>query len=169
VYTPQVLDVTGLARRVVDAMRRTADERKATVVLHELPPAYGDPLAVEQVFGNLIGNALNYLDAARPGKVEVGALPNGESPGGTRTYFVRDNGIGIPAAYQGKLFQALQRLHPDKAPGEGIGLAIVRRVLERLGGTIRLESKAGEGTTFYFTLPARPRGDARGGDQRAAP
>jgi PAS domain S-box-containing protein len=169
VYQSQPLDVAGLARRVVDAMRRTADERKAAVVLHDLPPAYGDPVAVEQVFGNLVGNALNYLDPARPGRVEVGALPDGESPNGTRTYFVRDNGIGIPAAYQGKLFQVLQRLHPDKAPGEGIGLAIVRRVLERLGGTIRLESQAGEGTTFYFTLPARPRADARDGDRGATP
>jgi len=158
VYQPQVLDVATIARRVVDAMRRTAEDRKATVAVGELPPACGDPVAVEQVFANLIGNALNYLDPARSGKVEVGALPDRESPAGVRTYFVRDNGIGIPAAYQPKLFQALQRLHPDKAPGEGIGLAIVRRVLDRLGGTIRVESVSGTGTTFYFTLPASPAG-----------
>jgi PAS domain S-box-containing protein len=154
VYQPQVLDVTTIARRVIDAMRRTAEERKSTVTMSTLPPALGDPVAVEQVFANLIGNALNYLDPARPGLVTVGALSDEESPSGMRTYFVRDNGIGIPAAYHSKLFQALQRLHPDKAPGEGIGLAIVRRVLERLGGTIRVESTAGVGTTFYFTLPA---------------
>jgi PAS domain S-box-containing protein len=158
VYQPQRLDVATIARRVVDAMRRTAEERKAGVTVGDLPPAWGDPVAVEQVFANLVGNALNYLDPARPGKVEVGALPDGESPAGVRTYFVRDNGIGIPAAYHPKLFQALQRLHPDKAPGEGIGLAIVRRVLERLGGTIRVESAAGAGTTFYFTLPVPPAG-----------
>jgi signal transduction histidine kinase len=158
VYQPQLLDVTMIAARVVDAMRRTAEERKAEVTVGELPPAWGDPVAVEQVFANLVGNALNYLDPARPGRVEVGAQPAGESPGGVRTYFVRDNGIGIPTAYHSKLFQALQRLHPDKAPGEGIGLAIVRRVLERLGGTIRVESVAGAGTTFYFTLPVPPTG-----------
>jgi PAS domain S-box-containing protein len=163
VYQPQSLEVSTIARRVVDSMRRTAEERKATVTVGDLPRAFGDPVAVEQVFANLIGNALNYLDAARPGKVEVAALPNGDAPNGTRTYFVRDNGIGIPAAYHPKLFQALQRLHPDKAPGEGIGLAIVRRVLERMGGTIRVESAAGVGSTFYFTLPAVPTGAPSGG------
>jgi PAS domain S-box-containing protein len=158
VYQFQLLDVTLIAARVVDAMRRTAEERKAEVTVGELPSAWGDPVAVEQVFANLVGNALNYLDPARPGRVEVGALPVGESPATVRTYFVRDNGVGIPPAYHPKLFQALQRLHPDKAPGEGIGLAIVRRVLERLGGTIRVESAAGAGTTFYFTLPGPPTG-----------
>jgi PAS domain S-box-containing protein len=162
VYQSQPLDVAAIARRVVDAMRRTAGERKAEVVVGALPPAWGDPTAVEQVLANLVGNALNYLDPARPGKVEVGAVAG--DPAAARTYFVRDNGIGIPPAYHGKLFQALQRLHPDKAPGEGIGLAIVRRVLERLGGTIRVESAgAGAGTTFYFTLPAPPPGGPTGG------
>lgn len=156
VYQPQALDVATIARRVVDSMRRTAEERKTEVIVGELPGAWGDPMAIEQVLANLVGNALNYLDPARPGCVEVGALP--EAARGARTYFVRDNGVGIPAAYHGKLFQALQRLHPDKAPGEGIGLAIVRRVLERLGGTVRFESQAGTGTTFYFTLPTGPSG-----------
>jgi PAS domain S-box-containing protein len=154
VYQPQNLDIAAVARRVVDSLRGTAEKQKAEILVADLPPACGDPLAVEQVFANLIGNALNYLDTTRPGRVEVGCLPNGDEPGKVRTYFVRDNGVGIPAAYQPKLFQALQRLHPDKAPGEGIGLAIVRRVLERLGGTIRVESEVGKGTTFYFTLPA---------------
>lgn len=158
VYQPQSLDVTAIARRVVDSMRRTAEERKAEVTVGDLPGAWCDPVAVEQVFANLIGNALNYLEPVRPGRVEVGALPVAAGPVGARTYFVRDNGVGIPAPYHGKLFQALQRLHPDKAPGEGIGLAIVRRVLERLGGAIRLESQAGIGTTFYFTLPTGPAG-----------
>jgi PAS domain S-box-containing protein len=161
VYQLHALDTETIARRVVDAMRRTIEERGAEVTVGALPPALGDPLAVEQVFANLIGNALHYLDPARPGKVRVGALPDGDGPNGVRTYFVEDNGIGIPAAYHPKLFQALQRLHPDKAPGEGIGLAIVRRVLERLGGTIRVESAVGQGTTFYFTLPAAAPGERR--------
>ena len=149
-YQPQRLDVAAIAQRVVDALHATRSTRgRRQVIVGELPPAWGDPTAVEQVFANLIGNALNYLDPARPGRVEVGCQPNGRGDRATRTYFVRDNGLGIPAAYQPKLFQAFQRLHPDKAPGEGIGLAIVRRVLERLGGTIRVEvGSPGEGTTF---------------------
>jgi signal transduction histidine kinase len=69
---------------------------------------------------------------------------------------VRATGLGIDPAYVAKLFQALQRLHPEKAPGEGIGLALVRRILERLGGKIWAESAPGEGATFSFTLPAAP-------------
>jgi PAS domain S-box-containing protein len=150
-YQPQRVDVAAVAKRVADALHATATERKAEVVIGELPPAWGDPTAVEQVFANLVGNALNYLDPARTGRVEVGGA---DDDGGKVTYFVRDNGLGITAAHLPRLFQAFQRLHADKAPGEGMGLAIVRRILERLGGTIRVESKPAAGTTFLVTLPA---------------
>jgi signal transduction histidine kinase len=153
------VDVGAVARRVADSLRRTAAQKKAEVVVGELPPAWGDPDAVEQVFANLLANALDYLDPARPGRVEIGGTPGGP----VNTYSVRDNGVGIPAAYLPKLFQAFQRLHPDKTPGEGIGLAIVRRVLERLGGTIAVESAVGTGTTFSFTLPNQPPGEHGGG------
>ena len=147
-----------MVKRVVDTLHGTAVEKKADVTIGALPPARGDMTALEQVFANLIGNALNYLDPSRPGRVEVGIRDGRPAPDGTidphgHTYFVKDNGLGIASAYQLKLFQALQRLHPDKAPGEGIGLAIVRRILERLGGKIWLESAPGEGTVFFFTLP----------------
>src|SRR5262249_59309468 len=110
---------------------------------------------------NLIGNALNYLSPDRPGRVEVGGYIGQPTPDRSidprgNTYFVKDNGLGIAPAYVSKLFQAFQRLHADKAPGEGIGLAIVRRILERLGGRIWVESVPGDGTTFLFTLPAVP-------------
>jgi PAS domain S-box-containing protein len=156
VYQPQLLDMRAIAQRVVDALKGTIERTKAQVVIEQLPRAWGDPLAVEQVLANLIGNALNYLDHERPGRVEIGSLPKGSN--GAQSYFIRDNGVGIPAAYHPKLFQALQRLHPDKAPGEGIGLAIVRRVLERLGGSIKVDSTPGTGTTFTFTLPAAAAG-----------
>jgi PAS domain S-box-containing protein len=148
-YQKQALDVAAIARRVVDALHATAAERKAEIVIGDLPPARGDQTAVEQVFANLIGNALNYLDPNRPGRIEVGSRT--EKSGDV--YFVKDNGLGIAPAYVSKLFQAFQRLHPEKAPGEGIGLAIVRRILERLGGKIWVESQPSDGTTFFFTLP----------------
>jgi PAS domain S-box-containing protein len=158
-YQPQAVDVAAVVRRVADSLHRTAAERNAAVVVGDLPPAWADPVAVEQVFGNLLGNALNYLDPARPGRVEVGCRGARDLPGGPgHEYDVRDNGVGIPAAYLPKLFQAFQRLHPDRTPGEGIGLAIVRRVLERLGGTIAVESAEGAGTTFVVGLPAPPAG-----------
>jgi PAS domain S-box-containing protein len=158
VYQSQDVDVAEVVKRVVDSLHATAVDKKAEVVIGTLPPARGDVTAVEQVFANLIGNALNYLDPARPGRVEVGTRDCRSGADGTidpkgHTYFVKDNGFGIATAYQPKLFRALQRLHPDKAPGEGIGLAIVRRILERLGGKIWVESSPGEGTVFFLTLP----------------
>jgi len=158
-YQRQLLDIGLIARRVVDSLHGTAVEKKAEIVIGDLPAALGDQTAVEQVFANLVGNALNYLSSNRQGRVEIGgrrgrpAADGGTDPDGN-AYFVKDNGLGIAPAYVPKLFQAFQRLHADKAPGEGIGLAIVRRILERLGGKIWVESVPDEGTTFHFTLPA---------------
>jgi signal transduction histidine kinase len=154
-YQMQPVDVGAVVRRVAAAVHATAAEKRAEIAVGDLPPAWGDPTAVEQVFANLVGNALNYLDPARPGRVEVGPSPAGD---GRVTYVVRDNGLGIPAAHLPKLFQAFQRLHPDRAPGEGMGLAIVRRILERLDGSIQAESEPGAGTKFLVTLPAVPEG-----------
>lgn len=154
-YRWQEVDLAAAVARVVTALRGTIKAKKAEVVVGTLPPAWGDPTALEQVFANLIGNAVNYLDPTRPGKIEVGVEPKRRD--GLRVFHVRDNGLGIAAAHQSKVFLAFQRLHPDAAPGEGIGLALVRRVVERHQGTIWLESKPGEGTTFYVALPdAKP-------------
>jgi light-regulated signal transduction histidine kinase (bacteriophytochrome) len=71
------------------------------------------------------------------------------------TYYVKDNGLGIAEGHRNKVFQAFQRLHPGAAPGEGIGLAIVRRIVERHRGKIWLESTVGQGSTFFVTLPSR--------------
>jgi PAS domain S-box-containing protein len=152
-YEPRQTAVGLIVERVVQALRLTIDEKRATVAVGPLPDAWADPVAVEQVFGNLVGNALNYLSPNRPGQVEVGSAPAEPC---VRTYFVRDNGVGIPAAHRTQLFQAFRRLHPGLAPGEGMGLVMVRRMLERLGGRVWFESVEGEGTTFYFTLPATP-------------
>jgi PAS domain S-box-containing protein len=157
VYQMQPLDIGVVVRRVVDALHATIAERRAEVVIAALPAAVGDATAVEQIFANLIGNALNYLDSSRPGHVEIGSCDDHPAPDGTidpnrHTYFVKDNGLGIPTDHQRKLFQAFQRLHPNHAAGEGIGLAIIRRIVERLGGRIWVESETHKGATFYFTL-----------------
>jgi signal transduction histidine kinase len=152
-YEPRPIAVGPIVGRVVQALRVTIDEKAAAVTVGAIPDAWADPLVVEQVFANLIGNALHYLSPDRPGRVEVGSAA-GEP--GVRTYFVRDNGVGIPAAHQAQVFQAFRRLHPGLAPGEGMGLVMVRRMLERLGGRVWFESVEGEGTTVSFTLPLGP-------------
>jgi signal transduction histidine kinase len=159
-YRPQEVDVGAVVGRVVDALRGSIAAHEAEVVVGHLPPCWGDPTAVEQIFANLLGNAVVYLDPARPGRVEVGgtAANDGES---LQTYFVRDNGLGIPPEHLKGIFSAFQRLHADVAAGEGVGLALVRRVVERHGGKIWVESAAAAGSTFYVALPAGPPGAAQ--------
>lgn len=148
----------------------------ARIDVGELPSAWGDPGALEQIFGSLIDNALRHLDPARPGRVEIGAVAAHEPPAEaakaalpgaagsaekapterTRTYYVRDNGVGIHEAYLPKLFRAFQRLHGGESAGQGTGLALARRVVERHGGRIWVESVEGAGSTFFVALPDQP-------------
>lgn len=159
-YQPVMLDMHAIASRIVAAMSGSIRAKSAQVKIEDnLPPAYGDPTSVEQVLGNLVGNAVNYLDPSRPGHITIGHVPQADSVVAAPslvTYFVRDNGLGIPAAYMDKMFIAFQRLHGNVAKGEGIGLALVKRVVERHGGRIWVESVEGQGSCFYVALPARP-------------
>jgi PAS domain S-box-containing protein len=151
-YRWETVEVGEVVRQVVAAAQGTVAEKGATVRIGDLRAAWGDRTAVEQVFANLVGNALTYLDPTRPGVIEVGTLPPVGSPD-FRTYFVRDNGLGIAPGHRHKIFQAFQRAHPDVGRGEGLGLAIVARVVERHRGRVWVESAPGEGSTFFVTLP----------------
>jgi signal transduction histidine kinase len=156
-YQPELVDLSRIIARIVEAMNDTITRRGVTLIRPEkLPPVWGDPTALEQVFANLIQNAVNYLDPARPGRIEIGSVD--ESPPemeGACIFFVRDNGLGIPEAHLPKVFTIFQRLHANVAPGEGIGLALVRRMVERHGGLIWVDSVAGAGSTFYVALPGK--------------
>jgi len=161
-YQWQRVSVGRVVAHVVDGLAGTIEARGVSVTVRELPPAWGDPGAIEQIFSNLIGNALNFLDPDRMGRIEVGAcepepVDEREPPAlRTRTYYVRDNGLGIPAAYMSKVFRAFQRLHGEVAKGDGIGLALVRRMAERHGGRVWVESAEGAGSTFFVVLPEQP-------------
>jgi signal transduction histidine kinase len=155
-YQPELVDLNQLVARVVTALRGSTAEKDAEITVGDLPPAWGDPTALEQVFANLLANAVNYLDPARPGRIEVGYCTEPPAKAdGLPTYFVKDNGLGIAEAYLPKVFAIFQRLHVDAAKGEGIGLTLVQRMVERHGGRIWVESRAGEGSTFYVSLPPR--------------
>jgi signal transduction histidine kinase len=157
-YQWQSVDIATVVEKIVEALHDTIAVKKAEVALGELPPARGDPTALEQIFANLIGNAVQYLDPSRPGRIEVGSVDGSglDKPAGLQVYYVKDNGLGIPEAYHHRMFTAFNRLHADAAQGEGIGLALVRRMTERHGGRIWLESSAGVGTTFFVALPGCP-------------
>ena len=117
-----------------------------------------DPLQVSQLFQNLIANGIKFCRDRRP-EISVGA----ERHGAEWTFFVRDNGIGIDPQYADRIFLIFQRLHKrEEFAGTGIGLAICKKIVERHGGRIWLESTPGQGTTFYFTF------QTAGGQQVAA-
>jgi signal transduction histidine kinase len=131
------------------------DAKKADLRVNKLPTVMCDATAMTEVFHNLISNALKYNDKPHP-VVEVGCEEKADHPTGQAEYVihVRDNGMGIKQEYFEKIFQIFQRLQRDDE-GTGIGLTIVKRVVEWHGGRIWVESEVGSGTTFYFTLPKR--------------
>lgn len=124
-------------------------DSKARVTHGELPQVYGDRLQLGQLFQNLIANAIKFHGEAAP-RVEVGA----ERATGAWTFSVKDNGIGISPDQIDRIFRVFQRLHSQtEYPGSGIGLAICKRIVERHGGRIWVDSMPGKGTTFFFTIP----------------
>ncbi len=145
------IEVGDFMKRLVSAMDPSPDIEISTD--SDWPTIMTDPILLRQIFQNLIDNAVKYTPAP-PKRIEIGCLP-GEDEG--LTIFVRDNGIGIGAAYHKQIFGLFERLHsPKEYGGTGVGLAIVHKAVNRLGGTIRLDSTEGKGTTFYVTLPVEP-------------
>jgi PAS domain S-box-containing protein len=154
-YQCQLANMNEIVSRVIRSVKGTIDAAGAEIVVGNLPPVWADLSAVEQIFGNLISNALSYRDPGRRCRIEIGGTV--EEGGALASYYVRDNGMGIPEPALANLFTAFQRFHPQLNPGEGMGLAVVRRILERHKGKIRVESKIGEGTAFFFELPNNDR------------
>ncbi|MFO1329605.1 MAG: sensor histidine kinase [Rubrivivax sp.] len=118
------------------------------VTVGTLPAIDGDPGLLRQVFVNLLGNALKFSRDAVPPRVEVGAT----QLQGQTVLYVRDNGVGFAPDAAARLFEPFQRLHGARFAGSGVGLSIVRRIVERHGGRLWAESEPGRGATFYFTL-----------------
>jgi PAS domain S-box-containing protein len=137
---------------VVSSLDRAISESGATVTRGELPVVPGDAVQLGQLFQNLIGNAIKFRGPHAP-EIEVGAA---EIEGET-VFSVKDNGIGIEAQHADRIFQIFQRLHErEKYSGTGIGLAVCKKIVERHGGRIWVESAPGQGSAFLFTLPGRP-------------
>jgi PAS domain S-box-containing protein len=140
-------------------------ERGEVRQVERLPVLRADRVRIGQVFSNLIANGVKYNDG--PVRiVEVGAMTIPDEPG--PVIFIRDNGIGIPERHKDKLFRMFKRLHPrtQYGGGTGSGLAIAKKIVERHGGRIWLQSEAGKGTTFFFTLRPAQGGMPNDGEQR---
>jgi chemotaxis family two-component system sensor kinase Cph1 len=133
-------------------LRTTIGESGAVVTYDPLPTITTDGAQLTQVFQNLVGNAIKYRSAEVP-QVHASATKN---EGGEWIFSVRDNGLGIDPQYFERIFILFQRLHPqNEFEGTGIGLAVSKKIVERLGGRIWVESQPGKGSTFYFSLPER--------------
>jgi PAS domain S-box-containing protein len=155
-YESKSVDTNRVVAGILSAMHTTVAQSGATIEVKPLPTVRGDRNAIGQIFANVIGNALKSFDPGRPGVIEISATD--EQP---PVFAIRDNGVGIPAEYRSKMFHVFQHVHTAKNRGEGMGLAIVRRIVERHGGRIWFESRPGEGTTFFFTLGLVADGSAR--------
>jgi signal transduction histidine kinase len=145
------IDMTGLAKEVVEQLRREQPETAAEFHVGELLPAHGDRAMLRQVFINFLSNAMKFSAHAEKPSVEAGS----EQRDGENVYWVRDNGVGFDMRYAAKLFGVFQRLHRfDEFEGTGVGLAIVKRVITRHGGRVWATSTPGAGASFFFTLPS---------------
>lgn len=144
------LNMNDIVDNVCRSMEFQVKEAEVEVSKDDLPGCVGDAEMINQLFSNLIGNALKYFDPDRKGKIQItGKVENSHS-----IYCVEDNGIGIAVEHQPKIFELFHRLNPkDSVGGEGLGLTIITRILDRLNGHIRVESEVGKGSKFFVSLP----------------
>lgn len=147
----RTVDLSMLANEILLSHQAAAPERPADIFVAPGLQAVGDSQLLRVVLDNLLGNAWKYTEKVPRRRIEVGM----ECQSGEQVFFVRDNGIGFDRAAAADIFKPFQRLHNSaEYPGTGIGLATVQRIILRHGGRVWAEGKAGEGATFYFTLPA---------------
>jgi PAS domain S-box-containing protein len=147
----QTVRTAAIIEHVLRNVRQPADRRFVGVSVGDMPDVCGDPSLLKQVFVNLIDNAFKYTRMRAEADIEIGS----RQTNGEQVLFVRDNGVGFDMQYAGKLFGVFERMHRvDDFEGTGVGLAIVKRIVERHGGRVWAEAAVDRGATFYFTIEA---------------
>ena len=162
-YSYETIDVGQLVDGVVRSLRYQLTTKEIEYEVQPLPTIDGDRVQLEAVFGNLVDNAIKYMSDAGEKKITIG-----QRPGPEPVYFVRDTGVGMTPEQVAQAFLPFKRFHSDAAPGDGIGLPHVRKIIERHGGRIWCESKVGYGTTFFFTLGSQAKRNLPGPSVRRA-
>jgi signal transduction histidine kinase len=146
------IDMDALVREVWEDLKPAGGGREVDLLIKPLLPARGDRSMLRQVIVNLLSNAFKYTRLAERAKIEVGSAEQGNE----RIYYVRDNGVGFDMKYADKLFGLFSRLHGEgEFEGTGIGLVIIKRIIEKHGGRVWAESGPNNGAVFYFSLPGR--------------
>ena len=144
------IDMFALAKRVFKEQASESLKKRIGVTIQKIPPALADHSMIQQVWVNLISNAIKFTEPKEDATIEIGHIPDDTQS----IYFIKDNGVGFDMDYSGKLFGVFQRLHSEREfEGTGVGLAIVKRIILRMGGRAWAEGKINEGATFYFSLP----------------
>jgi signal transduction histidine kinase len=147
------VDMTALFRSIFEELQAASNARSTELELAELPRARGDKAALQQVVTNLLSNAIKFTRGREVARIRIQAVADDQKI----TYSVTDNGVGFDPQYQHKLFGVFQRLHgAEEFEGTGIGLAIVKRFVEKHGGVVSAESALGKGATFRFSIPVYP-------------
>ena len=141
-------DCSDILNRALSNLKIPLQQSGATVTRENLPELMADPVQLVQLFQNLIDNAIKYRGEDKQ-RIHISAERNEKE----WVFSVRDNGIGIPSEYSERIFKIFQRVPDRKASGSGIGLATCKRIVERRGGRIWVESEPGKGSVFYFTIP----------------
>ncbi len=143
------VDCQGIFREARDNLMKAIEESGAVITQEPLPTVLGDEVQLLQLFQNLVANAIKFHGQAPP-KIRVSAQKSGPE----WVFAIQDNGIGIAPEHQERIFSIFQRLHHrSEYPGTGIGLALCKKIVERHGGRIWVESQPGQGSTFYFSIP----------------
>jgi signal transduction histidine kinase len=156
-FKPEYVSMDQLIKSVADAVAHQAAEKDVEIAVEPLPPLKSDRLALEQIFTNLVDNALKYTASGRKGHVRI----RGRAEHSQVVYEVEDNGRGIAPEDHQRVFDLFRRAGEQDQKGEGIGLAHTRALVRRLGGYMTLKSTLGEGSTFIVTLPRRMQEDER--------
>ncbi|MFQ3596608.1 MAG: HAMP domain-containing sensor histidine kinase, partial [Sphingomonadaceae bacterium] len=149
VLVPEPVDLDALLAELVDSFQTQIEATQSRVTVGPLPAIVTDRTAIGQILGNLLDNALKYLRAGVPGEISVTA----EEAGSLVRITVADNGRGIAPEDRERVFELFRRAGAQDRPGEGLGLAHVRALARRMGGTIHLESRPGEGSRFTVSIP----------------
>ena len=164
---PAVVDLSGLCHKIVEDLTAAYPERQVEVSVQPGMEVWADHNLLQVVLENLLGNAWKYTSKRKVARVEVGATAFSQ---GERALFIRDNGVGFDMAHVSELFIAFHRLHlPADFEGTGVGLATVKRIIDRHAGRIWAEAEPGKGAAFFFTLPRQDRARAESQQGQDAP
>jgi signal transduction histidine kinase len=155
-FDPVRIDMRELIETIISTLAHQADEARAEIRVAPLPDIVSDRLALEQIFSNIIDNAIKYLKPGVPGEIAI----RGRTKLGFAVFEISDNGRGIDPRDHQRIFDLFRRAGTQDKPGQGIGLAHVRALVRRLGGTMSVSSELGSGSTFTITLPIKGNTDS---------